>query len=98
MAEDNREKPFKDYFCPLANLSTSSIQYPRVTVRSFELKPSVLNCLPAFYSLHKTNAIRREILEFAQREDEQFFEAWERFNGLLLKCPHHGFEKWHQCQ
>ncbi|KAH9792419.1 BED-type domain-containing protein [Citrus sinensis] len=48
--------------------------------------------------VHKTNAIRREISEFTQREDEQFFKTWERFNGLLLKCPHHGYEKWHQCQ
>ena len=48
--------------------------------------------------MHKTNAIRREILEFTQKEVEQFFETWERFNGLLLKCPHHGYKKWHQCQ
>ncbi|KAH9793911.1 hypothetical protein KPL71_004706 [Citrus sinensis] len=164
-----QERPFKDYFSPLANLSTSCIRYPNVAARSFELKPSVLNCLPTFYGLekedpynhlndfhaicqtfkyenfsdddvklrlfpfslkdrarswlntlptnsiasweqmvtkflnkyfpvHKTNSIRREISEFTQREDEQFFETWERFNGLLLKCPHHGYEKWHQCQ
>ncbi|KAH9686903.1 hypothetical protein KPL70_014565 [Citrus sinensis] len=164
-----QERPFKDYFSPLANLSTSCIRYPNVAARSFELKPSVLNCLPTFYGLenedpynhlndfhaicqtfkyenfsdddvklrlfpfslknrarswlntlpansissweqmvtkflnkyfpvHKTNAIRREISEFTQRDDEQFFETWERFNGLLLKCPHHGYEKWHQCQ
>ena len=48
--------------------------------------------------MHKTNAIPGEISEFTQREDEQFFETWERFNRLLLKCPHHGYEKWHQCQ
>ena len=51
-----------------------------------------------YFLAHKTNAIRREISEFVQREDEQLFEAWERFNALLLKCPHHDFEKWHQCQ
>ncbi|KAH9724739.1 hypothetical protein KPL70_007603 [Citrus sinensis] len=164
-----QERPFKDYFSSLANLSTSCIRYPNVAARSFELKPSVLNCLPTFYDLenedpynhlndfhaicqtfkyenfsdddvklrlfpfslkdrarswlntlpansissweqmvtkflnkyfpvHKTNAIRREISEFTQRDDEQFFETWERFNGLLLKCPHHGYEKWYQCQ
>ena len=40
-----QERPFKDYFSPLSNLSTSYIRYPNVAVRSFELKPSVLNCL-----------------------------------------------------
>ena len=24
---------------------------------------------------------------FYQREGEQFYECWERFNDLLLKCP-----------
>ncbi|KAH9792897.1 hypothetical protein KPL71_004332 [Citrus sinensis] len=46
-----QERPFKDYFSPLANLSTSCIRYPNVAARSFELKPSVLNCLPTFYGL-----------------------------------------------
>ena len=45
-----QERPFKDYFSPLANLSTSCIRYPNVA-RSFELKPSVLNCLLTFYGL-----------------------------------------------
>ena len=45
------ETPFKDYFSPLANLSTSCIRYLNVAARSFELKPSVLNCLPTFYGL-----------------------------------------------
>ena len=46
-----QERPFKDYFSPLANLSTSCIRYPNVTAKSFELKPSVLNCLLTFYGL-----------------------------------------------
>ena len=45
------ERPFKDYFSPLANLSTLCIRYPHVIARSFELKTSVLNCLPTFYGL-----------------------------------------------
>ena len=35
------ESPFKKYFSPLANLSTSCIIYPNVALRSFELKLSV---------------------------------------------------------
>ena len=45
------ERSFKDYLSPLANLTTSCIRYPNIAVRSFELKPSVLNCLPTFYGL-----------------------------------------------
>ena len=46
-----QERPFKDYFSPLPNLSTSCIRYSNVVVKSFELKPSVLNCLPTIYDL-----------------------------------------------
>ena len=45
------ERPFKDYFSPLANLSKSCIRYLNVAAMSFKLKPSVLNCLPTFYDL-----------------------------------------------
>ena len=46
-----QERPFKDYFSPLANLSISCIRYLNVSAWSFELKLSVLNCLPTFYDL-----------------------------------------------
>ena len=46
-----QERPFKDYFSPLTNLSTTCIRYPNVAARSFELKSSVLNCLLTFYGL-----------------------------------------------
>ncbi|KAH9658411.1 Endonuclease [Citrus sinensis] len=69
---------------------------PANSIASWE--QMVTKFLNKYFPVHKTYAIRREISEFTQREDEQFFETWERFNGLLLKCPHHGYEKWHQCQ
>ena len=40
----------------------------------------------------------REISDFYQRECEKFYECRERFNNLLLKCPHHGFDKWRLVQ
>ena len=167
MAE--QERVFKDYFSPLANPTTSCIVLPDTNAANFELKPSVLNCLPNFYGLdkedpynhlndfyaicatfkypnfsaenvrlrlfpfslkdrakswlnslepgsirtwdqmvekflskyfpvHKTNAIRKEIANFTQKEGEHLYESWERFNSILLRCPHHGFEKWRLCQ
>jgi len=54
--------------------------------------------LTKFFPMSKTNALRREISDFYQREGEQFYECWERFNDLLLKCPHYGFEKWRLIQ
>ena len=50
--------------------------------------------LAKFFPMSKTDNIRREISEFYQKDHEEFYECWERFKDLLLKCPHHGFEKW----
>ncbi|XP_056850982.1 uncharacterized protein LOC108834220 [Raphanus sativus] len=36
---------------------------------------------------------RNEISGFKQKNLEGFSEAWERFNGYLAQCPHHGFNK-----
>ena len=58
----------------------------------------VTKFLNKYFLVHKTNVIYREILEFTQKEDKQLFEALKQFNWLLLKCPHHGYEKWHQYQ
>nr|GMD03937.1 TMV resistance protein N-like [Ipomoea batatas] len=44
-----------------------------------------------FYSHAKTAELRRKITTFSQAEGEPFHEAWERFNMLLIQCPHHGY-------
>jgi hypothetical protein len=33
-------------------------------------------------------------MNFAMKENETFFQCWERFKELLLSCPHHGYETW----
>ncbi|GJR11526.1 hypothetical protein Tco_0794178 [Tanacetum coccineum] len=35
-------------------------------------------------------------MNFQQRLNESFYEAWERFKDLLRACPHHGFMELHQ--
>nr|GEV34427.1 reverse transcriptase domain-containing protein [Tanacetum cinerariifolium] len=40
--------------------------------------------------------LRNEILNFQQRFDESFHEAWDRYKDLLRACPHHGFTELHQ--
>jgi hypothetical protein len=45
--------------------------------------------LKKFFPAQKTRQLRREILTFQQKEGDLFFEAWDYFNELLLKCPYH---------
>ena len=51
------------------------------------------NCfLSKFFPISKTIALRKEISNFQPMDEETFSESWERFKGLIRRCPHHGFE------
>nr|GFB06154.1 hypothetical protein [Tanacetum cinerariifolium] len=49
-----------------------------------------------FFPPSKTTYLRNEIINFLQKPNETFNEAWERFKNLLRQCPHHGFSELHQ--
>nr|GEX56487.1 reverse transcriptase domain-containing protein [Tanacetum cinerariifolium] len=47
-----------------------------------------------FFPPSKTTYLRNEIINFLQKPNETFNEAWEQFKDL--KCPHHGFSELRQ--
>ncbi|GKA02482.1 reverse transcriptase domain-containing protein [Tanacetum coccineum] len=49
-----------------------------------------------FFPPSKTTNLQNEIMNFQQRFDESFCEAWDHFKDLLRACPHHGFTELHQ--
>nr|GEW15793.1 reverse transcriptase domain-containing protein [Tanacetum cinerariifolium] len=49
-----------------------------------------------FFPPSKTTYLRNEIINFLQKPNETFNEAWERFKDLLRQCPRHGFSELHQ--
>ncbi|KAI4332189.1 hypothetical protein L6164_017119 [Bauhinia variegata] len=42
--------------------------------------------------------LRTEITTFHQQEGESLSDAWECYNEILRRCPHHSFEFWIQVQ
>ena len=46
------------------------------------------------FPIHRTNALKRQIMNFSQKDNETFYQCWERFKNLLNACPHHGYETW----
>ncbi|GJU59258.1 reverse transcriptase domain-containing protein [Tanacetum coccineum] len=44
----------------------------------------------------KTTNLKNDIMNFQQKFDETFSEAWDHFKDLLRKCPHHGFSELYQ--
>nr|GEV76754.1 reverse transcriptase domain-containing protein [Tanacetum cinerariifolium] len=49
-----------------------------------------------FFPPSKTTYLRNEIINFLQKPNETFNEAWKHFKDLLRQCPHHGFSELHQ--
>jgi hypothetical protein len=45
--------------------------------------------LKMYFTIGKTNQIRKAITTFSQIKGEPFHENWERMKDLLRKCPHH---------
>ncbi|KAL3824059.1 hypothetical protein ACJIZ3_020088 [Penstemon smallii] len=54
--------------------------------------------LRKFFPIGKTIRLRTDILTFRQLEGESLHEAWERYNGLIMKCPHHGIPDYIQIE
>nr|GEY99411.1 reverse transcriptase domain-containing protein [Tanacetum cinerariifolium] len=60
------------------------------------LEDFVSKFINQFFPPSKTTCLRNEIINFLQKPNETFNEAWERFKYLLGQCPHHGFSELHQ--
>nr|GEW50572.1 reverse transcriptase domain-containing protein [Tanacetum cinerariifolium] len=56
----------------------------------------VLKSINQFFPPSKITYLRNEIINFLQKPNETFNEAWECFKDLLRQCPHHGFFELHQ--
>nr|GFA08236.1 reverse transcriptase domain-containing protein [Tanacetum cinerariifolium] len=56
----------------------------------------VLKFINQFFPPSKTTYLQNEIINFLQKPNETFNEAWERFKDLLRQCPNHGFSELHQ--
>ena len=38
--------------------------------------------------------MKRQISNFSAKENEKFYECWERYMEDINACPHHGFDTW----
>jgi hypothetical protein len=68
----------------LNSLAAGSIHYWEELTTKF---------LKKFFPAQRTRQLRREIQTFQQKDGDLFFEVWEHFKELLLKCPHHNLSQ-----
>lgn len=56
------------------------------------------NSATKFFPSTKVTKIRLKIQTFQQRNEESYHETWNRFKGLMCKCPNHGITIGNQVQ
>ena len=100
MAENQPErKPMKSSFIPQNLNQPSCIAYqPNAQGSINNWEELATKFLKKFFPAQRTRQLRREIQSFQQKDGDLFFEAWEHFNELLLKCPHHNLSQEDQVQ
>ncbi|RVW59402.1 hypothetical protein CK203_106266 [Vitis vinifera] len=50
--------------------------------------------LKKFFPTHRTNGLKRQISNFSAKENEKFYDCWQRYMEAINACPHHGFDTW----
>ncbi|KAL6310788.1 hypothetical protein AAG906_017237 [Vitis piasezkii] len=64
---------------------------PYAHIKEFE---DVSEFLKKFFPTHRTNSLKRKISNFSAKENEKFYECWERYMEAINAYPHHGFDTW----
>ena len=54
--------------------------------------------LQKYFPASKLTQTRNDIINFRQEVGESLYDAWERFKGLLQKCPNHNLDDTHVIQ
>ncbi|KAL0287131.1 UNVERIFIED_CONTAM: hypothetical protein Sradi_7130500 [Sesamum radiatum] len=52
--------------------------------------------LAKYFPPAKTAKMLNDITSFVQLDRESLYDAWERFKGMLRRCPHHELPVWRQ--
>nr|GFC94126.1 reverse transcriptase domain-containing protein [Tanacetum cinerariifolium] len=85
------------FMVTLQKKGAARIWLEKETPRSiFNWDDLVSKFINQFFPPSKTTNLRNEIINFQQRFDVTFSEAWDRFKDLLRACPRHGFSELHQ--
>ncbi|KAL6315536.1 hypothetical protein AAG906_000838 [Vitis piasezkii] len=50
--------------------------------------------LKKIFPTYRTNDMKRQISNFLAKENEKFYECWERYMEAINACPYHGFDTW----
>ncbi|RVW25167.1 Retrovirus-related Pol polyprotein from transposon 17.6 [Vitis vinifera] len=64
-------------------------------IEQLVIRPYLVPLLPTFYGMESENPYAH-IKEFedVSKENEKFYECWERYMEAINACPHHGFDTW----
>ncbi|RVW45759.1 hypothetical protein CK203_116271 [Vitis vinifera] len=88
----NEFRSMRDRMHP-PRMSTPSCIVP--PTEQLVIRPHIVPLLPTFHGMESENPYAH-IKEFedVSKENEKFYECWERYMEAINACPHHGFNTW----
>ncbi|KAG9450070.1 hypothetical protein H6P81_010035 [Aristolochia fimbriata] len=89
-------RTMEDFVTQSPNTNRTSIITPTIQANNFDFKPLLL-LMKILMTILKDSWICVLLLSIKEPE-EHLSKAWERFNGLLKKCPNHKIELWSQIE
>ncbi|RVW18558.1 hypothetical protein CK203_101329 [Vitis vinifera] len=74
-------------------------------IEQLVIRPHIVPLLPTFHGwkvripthikeFEEDQWLEKEISNFSAKENEKFYECWERYMEAINACPHHGFDTW----
>ncbi|KAL6310974.1 hypothetical protein AAG906_019912 [Vitis piasezkii] len=88
----NEFRSMRDHMHPPRMSAPSCIVPP---TEQLVIRPHIVPLLPTFHGMESENPYAH-IKEFedVSKENEKFYECWERYMEAINACPHHGFDTW----
>ncbi|RVW87299.1 Retrovirus-related Pol polyprotein from transposon opus [Vitis vinifera] len=87
MESENPYAHIKEFEDDKAKIWLNSLR-PRSIRTWTDLQAEFLKNFPT----HRINGLKRQISNFLAKENEKFYECWERYMEAINACPHHGFD------
>ncbi|KAL6340530.1 hypothetical protein AAG906_010438 [Vitis piasezkii] len=99
----NEFRSMRDHMHPPRMSAPSCIVPP---TEQLVIRPHIVPLLPTFHGMESENPyahikefednkwLEKTNFKLLTKENEKFYESWERYMEVINACPHHGFDTW----
>ena len=90
-SDDSLQQSMQEQLQQLQHLQLQQLQQSQVQLQEIQETCERLTATIEERQASEQQALRAHIASFTQLDGDFFYQAWDRFNNLLVECPQHGF-------